>query len=105
MNSSTAVEQRCCFCGKPVPSRSLWWLNDKACCNDCFENKKHELKPTLGVMPHNLWIEQRIQALARALADRCNQVSNHPLTADESPIGDWALEIMKLRLQLRKEAE
>jgi hypothetical protein len=107
MNNSPEIGQRCYFCGAIVPSRSLWWLNDKACCNDCFEAKKYEplLKPTLGVAPHNLWVEQRIQALARALADRCNQISLHPTDADEKPIGDWALEIMKLRLQLKKEAE
>lgn len=106
--SETGNLKKCSKCGLEIQTGQGWFLvSEGYMCGSCnylqsIGQLQSNLKPTLGVTPYSIWLEKRIVELAKAIESRSAQLAANPLQADESPLGEWAIEIMRLRLRLKK---
>ncbi len=73
--------------------------------NVLFSPGKVFVKPTLGVIPENLWLECRITELARAIHDKVFQKRmaeiNGRAMAEEDRLHEWAQELTRRLSDLR----
>lgn len=72
-------------------------------CGQCnYLQASNRLKPTLGVIPKKLWIEQRIFLLKKAIEALSAQVAANPNSSDPSPLVEWVQEITELVAEAKK---